>query len=369
MKICTVLGARPQFIKSAPVSRAFSTRPDINQVIVHTGQHFDVAMSEVFFDELAIPRPAHNLGIAALPHGAMTGRMLEALEVTFREEAPDWVLVYGDTNSTIAAALAATKMHIPVAHVEAGLRSFNRAMPEEINRILTDHSADMLFTPTPTATKNLLAEGVAAERIVQSGDVMQDAASLFRGIASKRSDVLNRLGLTPKSFVLATIHRQENTDDPARLNAIVDGLGKAAQRIPVVLPMHPRTTARVGEFDLRLDNALRVISPIGFLEMIALEMNAAVIATDSGGVQKEAYFQRVPCVTLRDETEWTELLESGWNRLCSPTDAETIARVILSAIGVHGEDVSLYGDGNASGIILDAISRGKWPHGAPIRSS
>lgn len=355
MKVCTVLGARPQFIKSAPVSRAFIESGKVSEVIIHTGQHYDSNMSDIFFHELNIPKPEYSLGISGGSHGAMTGRMLEALEETFLLEQPDWVLVFGDTNSTIAGALAASKLNLRVAHVEAGLRYFNRSMPEEINRILTDHCSDILFTPTMTASHNLSKEGIDPAQVFEIGDVMQDAAILFDGIAQENSKISDSLGLKKGQFVLATVHRQENTDNPRRLAAIIQGLALVADEIPVVLPLHPRTRKCVENAGLTINSSIRVVEPLGFLDMLSLEKMAALIATDSGGVQKEAYFQRVPCVTLRDETEWIELVETGWNRLCPPKSAKAIATSVRSAIGTEGKDVSLYGNGNASKLIVDKL--------------
>jgi len=356
MRIFTVLGARPQFIKAATVSRALAELPGVRETLVHTGQHHDANMSEVFFDELGIPAPGHNLGIAGGGHGAMTGRMLEALEALFEAECPDRVLVYGDTTSTLAGALAAVKLHIPVAHVEAGLRSFNKRMPEEINRILTDHCADLLFTPTETATRNLRNEGVGAGHIVEVGDVMYDAALLYGARAAARGAGAARLELPAGGYVLATVHRQENTDDPERLAAIFAGLARVAEEMPVVLPLHPRTRARLDHHGLgALVDRLTVIAPTGYLDMVGLERNAAVIATDSGGIQKEAFFHGVPCVTLRDETEWGELVEGGWNRLCPPTEGGVVAGQILAAVSTVGASITPYGNGNAAGAIATAV--------------
>ena len=318
-KIATILGARPQFIKAAAVSRIIQKnhRDTLREVLIHTGQHHDENMSRVFFDELEIPEPTYNLGIAGGGHGAMTGRMLEALEKVLLQENPDCVLVYGDTNSTLAGALAAAKLHIPVAHVEAGLRSFNMRMPEEINRILTDRISTWLFTPTDVATRNLQNEGVPTERIIQAGDVMYDVALCYGARVSESGGVLQRLGFKPKSYILATIHRAENTDDSQRLTAIVDALCEVAQHTPVVWPLHPRARNLLAQQGL-MDRAralLSLIDPVDYLGMVQLEKYARLIATDSGGVQKEAFFHRVPCVTLRDETEWVELIDAGWNRL------------------------------------------------------
>lgn len=357
-KILTVIGARPQFIKAAAVSRQIAEMSELEEILVHTGQHYDSNMSDVFFDELEIPRPAHHLGIAGGGHGAMTGRMLAAIEALLLEVRPDVVMVYGDTNSTLAGALAAAKLHIPVAHVEAGLRSFNKRMPEEINRILTDQCSDLLLTPTATATQNLVREGVLKERIIECGDVMFDAALHFGKKADAGQAGPFRFGLTPGQYVLATIHRQENTDAPIRLAAIIDGLAAVAENLRVVLPLHPRTRARIDAANLtdRL-GALNIIEPVGYLDMVALEKHAAVVATDSGGVQKEAFFYEVPCITLRDETEWVELVEAGWNRLVAPNDPEAVREAILQAQGTRGDKIAPYGSGNAASIIAERLGR------------
>jgi UDP-GlcNAc3NAcA epimerase len=346
VKIVTVVGARPQFVKAAVVSRVLTTHQDVREVMVHTGQHYDERMSDVFFEELDIPAPAHRLGIGSASHGAQTGRMLEAIERVLEVEKPDGVLVYGDTNSTLAGALAAVKLHIPVAHVEAGLRSNNRAMPEEINRVLTDHIADLLFAPTDAALEHLRREGLPEIRIRRVGDVMYDAALYYAERARERSTILEQLGLEPGGYVLVTVHRAENTDDPARLDGILQAIRDVAQHTPVVWPVHPRVRARLGT-----SSNLAFIEPVGYLDMLTLEMGARTIATDSGGVQKEAYFHRVPCITLRDETEWSELVTRGWNRLVNVLKPETVHDAILgmSEATRHLEyDETLYGNGHTS---------------------
>jgi UDP-GlcNAc3NAcA epimerase len=299
VQIVTVVGARPQFIKAATVSRELRAKSGVEEVLVHTGQHYDENMSDVFFEELEIPHPDHHLGIGSGSHGTQTGRMLEAAERVLLAAEPDLVLVYGDTNSTLAGALAAVKLHIPVAHVEAGLRSSNRRMPEEINRVLTDHASDLLFTPTETATENLRREGISAESIYWVGDVMYDAALFYADKAKEKEEILKRLQLEPKGYVLATVHRAENTDDLGRLRAIFEGLERVADSSPVIMPLHPRAKKKLSRLGLR-NSKIRYLDPVGYLDMISLEKNAAVIATDSGGVQKEAFFYRVPCVTLRE---------------------------------------------------------------------
>lgn len=349
-KILTVIGARPQFIKAATVSRAIAQRGGMREVIVHTGQHFDANMSDIFFDELAIPKPNHHLGIGGGSHGAMTGRQLEAIEHVLLEEKPDWVLVYGDTNSTLAGALAAVKLHIPVAHVEAGLRSFNRRMPEEINRVLTDHAADCLFPPTQTAVENLRAEGVAEDRIHRTGDVMLDA-SLFYRQRARKPGWFDDLGVGAGSFVLATVHRAENTDNETSLRGIFRGF--AASGVPVILPLHPRTRSRLAEFQIAPASNIHVVDPVGYLEMVWLEDHCRLVCTDSGGVQKEAYFFGKPCLTMRNETEWVELADHGWNQLVG-TDSERIAASILGPIK-PSSSISLYGSGSAAVAILKIL--------------
>lgn len=357
--IVTVLGARPQFIKASVVSNAITRTPDFSEVLVHTGQHFDANMSDVFFEELGMTKPDYFLDIHGGTHGAMTGRMLEAVEQVLLKERPDIVLVYGDTNSTLAGALAAAKLHIPVAHVEAGLRSFNMKMPEEINRILTDRISHWLFTPTQAATDNLLREGVAPEQIHQVGDVMYDVA-LHQGARVRAgTGLMARLGLNEKGYVLATIHRAENTDHPERLGAIVEGLKATAQRFPVVWPLHPRTRSVLDQMGMlaALSQRVKLIDPVGYLDMVQLEKYSALIVTDSGGVQKEAFFHQVPCVTLRDETEWVELVEAGWNRLVPPADTVALQEVVTMALNSPGLDIQPYGAGNAAVRILEHITR------------
>jgi len=356
-KILTVLGARPQFIKASVVSHAFRKSGMLQEVLVHTGQHFDANMSDVFFDELGMIKPNHFLDIHGGGHGAMTGRMLERLEQVMQAERPDAVLVYGDTNSTLAGALAAAKLRIPVAHVEAGLRSFNMDMPEEVNRILTDRVSRWLFTPTHAATQHLVREGVALAAIEEVGDVMYDVALHHGQRVNATGRLLQQLGLAPGEYVLATVHRAENTDHPARLQAIVDGLETVAQKMPVVWPIHPRTRAVLQSMGrvASLSVQLRLLEPVGYLDMVQLEKHAAVIATDSGGVQKEAFFYQVPCVTLRDETEWVELLAAGWNRLVPPVSSAAVANAVVAAIGSKGHPIVPYGEGDAAQRIVNAL--------------
>jgi UDP-GlcNAc3NAcA epimerase len=358
----TVVGARPQFIKAAVVSRALRSTFRAEEVLIHTGQHYDENMSDVFFEELEIPHPDFRLGVGSGSHGAQTGHMLGKLERVLVQEKPDWVLVYGDTNSTLAGALAAAKLHVPVAHVEAGLRSFNRRMPEEINRVLADHASNMLFAPTETAVENLRREGIVGRGVRLVGDVMYDAALYYGAKAEEMSGILGRCGLTPEGYVLATVHRAENTDDLKRLRAIVGGLGMVAEELPVVLPLHPRTRAALAREGLleKVSRHIRLIEPVGYLDMIMLEKNSRLVATDSGGVQKEAFFYRVPCVTLREETEWVELVESRWNVCVSPEQPsniyeEIIKQISLSSMLASTDPPSLYGEGNAGGLIAEHL--------------
>lgn len=359
MKILTVVGARPQFIKASAVSRFVSSSQElgIQEVMVHTGQHYDNNMSSVFFEELAIPPPKYNLAIAGGGHATMTGRMMQALEPVMQSEQPDWVLVYGDTNSTLAGALVAAKLNLPIAHVEAGLRSFNMRMPEEVNRILADRVSKLMFCPTTTSVANLRAEGLT-NGVHLVGDVMYDVALYFGAKAHERESPLTRLSLKPATYALATCHRAENTDDPVSLREIFAGLGRVAQSMPVVFPLHPRTRNVAEKAGLLSElGACIVVEPLSYLDMVALEQDAAVIVTDSGGLQKEAFFFGVPCVTVRQETEWVETVELGWNRLV-PTDASEIAAAALEAKKpprINGRSTP-YGSGQASHAIARCLA-------------
>jgi len=401
MKIATVLGARPQFIKASVVSHAIAQTSGLTEVLVHTGQHFDNNMSDVFFEELGIAKPDYHLGIHGCGHGEMTGRMLIEIERVLLHEKPDAVLVYGDTNSTLAGALAAAKLHIPIAHVEAGLRSFNRRMPEEINRIVADQLSTLLFCPSQTAVDNLAAEGIgkneglypffsqkklgavpvfsevtAAEKmgavpnfqtVALTGDVMADALQFAATKATAQSDILARLGLKPQGYLLATLHRAENTDDPDRLGVIITALSELAAQEPVILPLHPRTkkilertlnlepgTLNIEPRTLNLERpSLRFLDPVGYFDIIALEKSARMLLTDSGGMQKEAYWLKVPCVTLRDETEWVETVASGWNILTGADRGRIIDAVrTFKPPAAH---TPLYGDGKAATRCLQAL--------------
>jgi UDP-GlcNAc3NAcA epimerase len=337
----TILGARPQFIKAAPLSRALNATGDIQEILVHTGQHYDFNMSQIFFEELGIPEPHHHLEIRAASHGAMTGRMLEQIEQVLLDTDPNVVVVYGDTNSTLAGALAAAKLHVPVAHVEAGLRSFNRRMPEEINRVLTDDSSDLLLCPTKTAVENLAREGVT-KGVHWTGDIMYDAVLVTRARAEQCSNVLEENGLVVGNYALATVHRAENTDTPEKLAAVIGYLDAQADHRPVVLPLHPRTRAAAQRCGLDFGR-ITLLDPVGFFDMAALLSHCTKVYTDSGGVQKEAYFHGKPCVTLRSETEWTETVEHGWNRLWTQSDY------------APRRPIQEYGDGQAASRIVDLL--------------
>lgn len=349
LKIVTVVGARPQFIKAAPVSREL--RREHLEYLLHTGQHYDRNMSQLFFEELAIPEPDLNLEIGSGAHGMQTAQMLVGIEKVLEKEKPDRVLVYGDTNSTLAGALAATKLKIPVDHIEAGLRSFNREMPEEINRLLTDRISELLFCPTAIAVAHLQREGITSG-VHNTGDVMYDAALHFARLADEKSGILGRLGVTAGGYLLATCHRPQNTDDPAALRAIVEALIHSGER--VIFPIHPRTVGFLRRSGLmeQLDAAgrIQVIEPVGYLEMIQLERHASKIVTDSGGVQKEAFFYKVPCITLREETEWVETVEDGWNILTG-SDHDRILEAIRHFTPPAGQKAH-YGDGHASAAII-----------------
>lgn len=361
MKIVSVIGARPQFIKSAMVSKALCAYDSIAQVVIHTGQHYSPDMSDVFFSDLQLAPPAYNLHVGSGTHGEQTGTMMIGIEKILFEEKPEWVMVYGDTNSTLAGALAAAKLNIRVAHVEAGLRSFNRGMPEEINRKLTDHLSQLLFTPTKTAEENVQREGIAADAVCTVGDVMYDAALYYAKQSQERQVVMKKHRLQRKQFILASIHRAENTDDPTRLRSIMCALMEVAKEMPVFLPLHPRTRRALLHLGLlqEVETKLQVSMPVGYLDMCAVEQQAKLIVTDSGGVQKEAYFYETPCVTLRDETEWVELVETGWNLLISPNSTKDMVA------GIHHRlqnttmrcRVPLYGDGQAATKIVRKLAQ------------
>lgn len=353
MKIVTIVGARPQFIKAAVVSRAIKKYKNVEEVIVHTGQHFDANMSDVFFEQMDIPTPDYKLEIASLSHGAMTGRMLEKIEDVLLKEKPDWVLVYGDTNSTLAGALAASKLHIKVAHVEAGLRSFNMRMPEEQNRILTDKLSKILFCPTKSAKLNLLKEGYADDvnLLPVVGDVMYDAAKFYSQRSQKPTELPSYTA--PGNYVLGTIHRAENTNDLSRLTSLVEALNEIHKVQPVVVPMHPRTKAILGANKIVVNFV--VLDPVGYLEMVYLLQNCNLVVSDSGGVQKEAYFFEKPCLVTRDETEWVELVEHGNNHLVGVEKAKILAAYEKAKSTVVDYSVPFYGNGHCAEEIISYL--------------
>ncbi len=356
-KIITIVGARPQFVKAATLSRQFALQ-GVEEKIVHTGQHYDANMSDVFFDEMEIPRPVYNLEVHGLGHGAMTGRMLEGIEEILLKEKPDAVLVYGDTNSTLAGALAAAKLHIPLVHVEAGLRSYNMQMPEEINRILTDRISNLLLCPTDTAIENLKKEGFdhIDAKIVKNGDVMQDAALFYAEKAEQKSYILQKLQLS--KFVLATIHRQENTDNPEKLRGIIAGLNEINKEVPVVVPIHPRTRGILAKENIVPE--FSIIEPVGYFDMIMLLKNCEMVITDSGGVQKEAFFFEKQCITMREETEWVELVEQGFNILTG-SDAQKIVNAYHESKTQKSDfSINLYGQGLAAERAVKEILVGNW---------
>lgn len=353
MKILTIVGARPQFVKAATISRAVAAMDGVEEVIIHTGQHFDANMSEVFFKEMDIPEPRYNLDIHSLGHGAMTGRMLEAIEKIVLDEKPDVLLVYGDTNSTLAGALAARKLHVKVGHVEAGLRSFNMAMPEEVNRILTDRISDFLFCPTDSAVANLRAEGFDHFdcEVVRTGDVMLDAARYYAQYSAAKSTL--DPALLRGDFALCTLHRAENTDDPARLAAFAEALNTIHRKSRVLLPLHPRTRAKLQDSGIKLD--VHLIDPVGYFEMIELLKHCSLVLTDSGGLQKEAFFFGKNCVTLRDQTEWVELVEQGYNVLAQADAVDILDKVEDMRSRKNDFSRDLYGDGKAADAIVEHL--------------
>ncbi|MDD3038750.1 non-hydrolyzing UDP-N-acetylglucosamine 2-epimerase [Bacteroides sp.] len=372
IKILTIIGARPQIIKAAAISRAVAKRNDVEEVIVHTGQHYDQNMSEIFFDELGIPKSKYNLNVGSGSHGMQTAKMIEALENVFIKESPDCVIVYGDTNSTLAGAVTASKLHIPIAHIEAGLRSFNMSMPEEINRIACDHLSSILFAPTQVAMENLRAEGFMTShaqfsngkgrKVLNCGDVMYDNSIYFAQIAESNSVILSTLNIKPNGFILATIHRDNNTDNPESLNSIFRALSDISEtnKQDVVLPLHPRTakllrTLSPELFDKVIHSELmKIIEPVSFLDMIALEKNASLVMTDSGGVQKESFFFEKPCVILRPETEWVEIVEHNAGVL-TDADYEQIMDGYHKLLSKKVTFPKLFGDANAAEHILDKI--------------
>ncbi len=356
MRIVTIVGARPQFIKAAPLSAELRRRHE--EYLVHTGQHYDDNMSDVFFRELNIPPPDRHLGVGSGSHAAQTAAMLERIEAVLLEVKPDAMIIYGDTNSTVAGALAAAKLHIPVAHVEAGLRSFDRRMPEEVNRVVADHLSTWLFAPSQVSMRQLASEGIT-EGVHDVGDIMADSVRLFAPLARERSDVLARLGIKPGEYFAATVHRAANTDDAERLAGILEGLSSTPR--PVVLPLHPRTRAAIRRHGLQAavesqDGKLTITEPLGYLDILQLQQNAAAILTDSGGIQKEAYYLGVPCITLRDETEWVETVEAGWNRLVGVNPEQIIAATEDIGAVAQRPHPTLYGDGHSAERIVSCMA-------------
>lgn len=369
IKLMSLVGARPQFIKLAPLVKAIESRnagssdTRIDHYIIHTGQHYDHGMSDIFFDELEIPHPDINLGVGSGAHGAQTGKMLEGIEKILMDEKPDMLIIFGDTNSTVAGALAAAKLHIPIAHIEAGLRSFNRKMPEEINRIMSDHVSELLLAPTPTAIANLRNEGLEA-RTISSGDIMYDTVILNSKLADQKSTILQRLGLQPKSYAIATCHRAENTNDTQRLANIMNSFNKIAdEHFPVVFPMHPRTKNMLPNVlpDWKPSDKLVILEPLGYLDMVQLIANANMALTDSGGLQKEAFFLECPCVTMRDETEWIETVEAGGN-IITGADPKKIINAVRhwERMAKQGNSFTeklqeTFGEGNSADITVEEI--------------
>ncbi len=353
MKLVTVLGARPQFIKAAALSRLIKGDASLNEIIIHTGQHYDANMSDVFFDQMQIPKPNFNLSVQSSRHGQMTGKMMEGIEEVLLSEKPDVVLVYGDTNSTIAGALAAKKLHIKVAHVEAGLRSYNMRMPEEINRILTDRISDYLFCPSSAAVDNLMKEGFANIpcKIYDVGDVMKDVAVFY-----KEKGVIPKLNM-PDKFLLATIHRAENTDDRKRLSGILTALNTVAEQLPVILPLHPRTRKIITDLNFQFNKNFLITDPVGYLEMVYLLTHCNLVVTDSGGLQKEAYYFDKYCVTTRDETEWTELVEHGYNIVAGAETENIVAAINRFSTVKRSFPTVLYGNGTTSKKIIEALKK------------
>ena len=351
MKIVTIVGARPQFVKCAPLSREL--RKEHTEILVHTGQHYDPVMSDVFFSELEIPEPDYHLGVGSGMHGKQTGEILARIEEVLRKEKPDTVILFGDTNSTLAGALAGIKMHIPVAHVEAGLRSFDRTMPEEINRIVTDHISNFLFCPTATSVENLANEGIT-KGVYLTGDVMVDALEYNKGIAEKKSRVLEMFGLSRRGYLVVTVHRPANTDNRKNLESIIAAFGESG--LPVLFPVHPRTKKMMKEYGLwgHLPENVNATEPLGYLDMLQAMANSLKILTDSGGMQKEAYLLGVPCITLRDTTEWVETVKEGWNVLVG-ADKEMIVEMIRT-FSPENKRSMIFGEVGASGRIADIIT-------------
>lgn len=360
MKTLLIVGARPQFVKAAPMIDALKKQPRSEVLLLDSGQHYDENMAGVFFKELGLPKPDFSLGIGSGPHGEQTGRMLQAIEPVLVETKPDWTVVFGDTNTTVAGALAAAKLHLHLAHIEAGLRSYDRRMPEEVNRVVADCICDVCFAPSQSSMDNLLKEGVDESRIEVVGDVMVDALNKYGLVADEQSQILTRYELDPKGYVLFTLHRASNTDEPATLSLLIEALIEVAGTLPVVFPLHPRTRHALLQIGLleRTEKHISILPPASYLDMLKLEKSAKLIATDSGGVQKEAYIFGVPCVTLRAETEWVELVDAGWNRLAPPISQPRVVQAIREEIAreKRPERMPLYGEGDAATRIADRLA-------------
>ena len=357
MKICTVIGARPQFVKAAVVSAEFAKHKSINEVIIHTGQHYDPAMSEIFFRELNVPNEKYNLEIGSGSHGVQTGKMLSSIEKVLQDEAPDYVLIYGDTNSTLAGALCASKLHIPIAHIEAGMRSFNKKMPEEINRIIADHLSEINFCSTKTAMDTLKRENLGSTGVLV-GDVMYDCSLKVAEFAEKRYDPFAKFTVEKNNYALLTCHRAENTDHRECLTEIVKAVNKISEKMTVLYPVHPRTGKFINEYGLSFSNNVKLIAPVGYLEMILLEKHASYILTDSGGVQKEAFFYRVPCITMREETEWVETAALGWNKITGANSKQIIdAFADFTKNRPAKTSAKPYGNGDAASKIVSRLTK------------
>ncbi len=355
MKIITVVGARPQFVKASVLSRIIDLRDDIEEVIIHTGQHYDANMSDIFFEELGIRRPNYYLGISGSSHAEMTAQMMIKIERIILKELPDLMLLYGDTNSTLAGALVASKLDLDIAHVEAGLRSRNKAMPEEINRIITDQVSKYLFVPSESAKMNLIRENINPDFIFNVGDIMFDATKYYSNIKHKMSPEVAKVVSNNEAFLLLTLHRQSNTDCKETLSGIMSALEELSKDYLIIFPIHPRTQSRLNSFGLAVPDRVQIIDPCGYLDMLALEKASKLVITDSGGVQKEAYFNYKKCITLRKETEWIELVECRWNTLVDPTNIGDLKQIVLTLLSSKEPRINVYGDGNSAKSILNTL--------------
>lgn len=354
LKIVTVIGARPQFVKAAAMKHALMCYKNVEEIIIHTGQHYHDNLSKIFFSELELAKPKYNLNVGSASHGHQTSQMLSRIEDVLVNEKPHCVLVYGDTNSTLAGALAAVKLHIPIVHVEAGLRSYNHLQVEEINRVLTDRISDLLFVPSQDSANNLLKEAVSADKIHIVGDIMYDVAKIFKE-KSQASDVLKKSHISSKNYIVATIHRAENTDDIANLQAIVNAFNKLSCEYDLVIPMHPRTQQSLAQHGFSLDSKIKILEPLGFLDMMKLVSDAKLVITDSGGLQKEAFYHKIPCITLRDVTEWVELTQIGWNVVLPPTKINELLPLVEKMSELRQSWQNPYGDGDTAEKIVNVM--------------